>query len=332
MSAKVVAGKQIYRPGGRLACDEALFQQDMTGKVFLITSTSAGIGLFCAKKIIAMGATLVVASRSGGEKMIDDIAKASKTGLKPVSLHLDLSSLKSVRECAAAFLSKFDRLDCLINNAGVMMPPLSKTEDGFERQMGTNHFGHFLLTMLLKDALEKAAPSRVVILSSCAACKCTMMCKERDPSIDYDDLAWEKRKYEADQAYYGSSKLANALHAMEIPKRFSGVKAVSLHPGWVESKLMRYQLPPLCLGSLLICCFKRVMGAMMGVDDGSQTSLYCALADIDTLENGAFYTQVGIYVDPVAAKGGWPVPCPNPNAIAEEAAKLWDHSVMAVGL
>lgn len=333
MSARV-AGQgpdQKYRPGGRLACDEALFSQDLTGKVYFITGTSAGIGLFCAKRIASMGATLVVAGRSGGDKMLDDIAKASKTGSRPVSLQLDLSSLKSVRECAAAFLAKFDRLDCLINNAGVMMPPHSKTEDGFERQMGTNHYGHFLLTMLLRDALEKAAPSRVVVLSSCAACKCTMMCKDRDPSIDYEDLTWDKRKYEPDQAY-GSSKLANALFAMELPKRFTGVTAVSLHPGWVESELMRHMLPRGCFGSLMIWCFKRVLGTMMSVDDGSQTSLFCALAPIDQLQNGAFYSQVGIYVDPVTAKGGWPMPCPNPNANEQEAAKLWEHSLKAVGL
>ena len=278
-----------------------------------------------------MGAQVVVAGRSGGQKMIDAISKAAKPGAPPVvSLELDLASLASVRACAAAFLARFERLDCLMNNAGVMMPPLSRTADGFERQMGVNHYGHFLLTLLLKDVLERSAPSRVVVLSSCAACKCTMMCKDADPTIDYDDLAWEKRKYAPDLAY-GQSKLANALHAREIPKRFAGVTAYSLHPGWVESRLMRH-MGPGCVVACLKCCLKNVAGQMMGVDDGSQTSLFCALSDAEQLESGAFYTQVGIYQDPVAAKGGWPVPCPNPNCTADEAAKLWDHSVKAVGL
>merc|ERR1712039_580138 len=125
------------------------------------------------------------------------------------------------KDFAEEFKKKYDRLDILVNNAGVMVPPLTRTQDDFELRMGTNHFGHFLLTELLKDLLENSAPSRVVNVASCASAPCNPNIGSKC-EIDFTDLHWKSRKYDKGEAY-AQSKLANVLHAMEIPKRYKGV-------------------------------------------------------------------------------------------------------------
>ena len=269
-----------------LTCPDGFFDRDLGGKVFLITGATSGVGKACAAKLVSLGGTVVVANRSGGAALVEELSKGAAKGGTVANLELDLASLASVRAFAATFKETYSTLDVLMNNAAVMMPPCSKTVDGFELQMGTNHYGHFLLTLLLKDVLEKTPGSRVVCVASAAACKCTMMCPS-DPKIDYDDINWEVKKYEKDLAY-GQSKLANVLMAREIPKRFDGVKAYSLHPGWVQSKLMRHAIPFAFLQRVADFVFMNLLGStgMIDVDAGSQTSLYCALAD--DLEGGAF--------------------------------------------
>jgi len=244
-------------------------------------------------------------------------------------MRLDLASLDSVRSFVNDFKAKHDRLDILVNNAGVMVPPLSHTSDGFELQMGTNHFGHFLLTELLKDLLEKSAPSRVVILSSCASCPCSPKFGTTC-DINFEDLHWRERKYDKGEAY-AQSKLANVLHAQQIAKRYNGVTAYSLHPGWVQTKLIRHAVPG-CVRCCLECCCMKCTGDMINVWDGSQTSLHCILSEPEDLENGAFYSQFGIYKDKESKNGGWPMKLPNPNATEETAVRLWDESMKLVGL
>lgn len=308
-----------------IRCDPSLFQKDLTGKIIIITGCTSGTGLCCATQLVKQKATVIMASRNvqEGQKTAEEAGG--------IFMELDLASLQSVRDFCKAFLAKYNRLDILVNNAGVMIPPLTRTKEGYELQMGTNHFGHFLLTELLKDVLEKSsspdAPSRVVILSSCASALC-------DPEfgkkceIDYSDLHWTSREYDKGEAY-AQSKLANVLHAMEIPKRYKNVSAYSLHPGWVQSNLMRH----LGLGPIQTCfdcCCVNCTGMMINVWDGSQTSLHCILEDTNKLKNGEFYSQFGIYKDEASKKGGWPMPNPNPQANAQNAARLWDESVKIV--
>ena len=234
----------------KILCDPSLFEKDLSGKVVLITGAGAGIGLHCATKLFAMGATVVCAGRGSAQGLVEAVEEAGEGGSapapeaapkpvskksrlslvgndlaasvaklaekkdrKPVILELDLMSLKSVRAFAATFQQRFDRLDVLMCNAGVMMPPKSLSEDGFESQMATNHYGHFLLVNLLKPLLCGTTDSRVVMLASCAAAKCTMMCQKADPTVDLDDMDWSKRKYEKDFAY-GQSKLAQIMQAL----------------------------------------------------------------------------------------------------------------------
>jgi NAD(P)-dependent dehydrogenase (short-subunit alcohol dehydrogenase family) len=147
-------------------------------------------------------------------------------------LTLDLASLESVRSFAKGFLADHQRLDVLLDNAGVMCCPQGTTSDGFETQLGTNHIGHFLLTGLLAPALVASAPSRVVALSSAG---------HGIAGIDFDDPMFERREYDPWLAY-GQSKTANALFALELDRRLAnrGVSAYSVHPGMIMTELARH--------------------------------------------------------------------------------------------
>lgn len=147
---------------------------------------------------------------------------------------LDLASLESVRAFVKTFIRDHDRLDVLINNAGIMMCPYSKTRDGFEIQMGTNHLGHFALTGLLMPLLEKTEGSRIVALSSGAHAM---------GSIDLSDLNWEERNYNTQRAY-GDSKLANLYFTYELARRLesngNNPRVTAAHPGWTATDLQRH--------------------------------------------------------------------------------------------
>ena len=143
-----------------------------------------------------------------------------------------MSSLKSIRECCKEINSKEKSIDILINNAGIMMCPEMKTEDGFEMQIGTNHFGHFLFTNLLLDKIKKSTPARIVTVSSIA---------HNEGHIDLDDIHFERRPYGILVAYQ-QSKLANILFSRELAKRLkgSGVTTYTLHPGVIDTDLFQH--------------------------------------------------------------------------------------------
>jgi retinol dehydrogenase-13 len=239
---------------------------------------------------------------------------------------LDLGVLASVRAFAAEFLAEHDRLDVLINNAGVMNTPKGTTADGFETQIGVNHFGHFLLTNLLLDVLKASAPSRIVNVSSCFHDKA----QGREGRIHFDDLHYASRPYDGWEAY-AQSKLANVLHAKELARRLagSGVTAVSIHPGWVDTNLMRHSMPS--WAQTIARPVLRMMG-MIRPWEGTQTTLFAALSPTVVDHPGAFYSQLGMYRDRSANKGGWPLRSPNPLVHDDAlAARFWDLSEQAVG-
>ena len=157
-------------------------------------------------------------------------AKEKSDSEKIDLMQLDLSLLNSVRTFAENFSSKYDKLHILINNAGIMMCPFKKTEDGFESQIGTNHFGHFALTNLLLKKLAASAPSRVVTVSSVM---------HKQGKIDFD-INYDKKSY-SDSGAYNQSKLANILFTKELRKRAvdHGITAYALHPGVVTTDLSR---------------------------------------------------------------------------------------------
>jgi len=204
---------------------------DMTGKVVIITGANSGLGLESTKALAAKGATVVMACRNPRKA---EEAKAEVLATTPAArldvMALDNASLASVRAFADAFKAKYDRLDILLNNAGVMAIPRELTEDGFEMQLGVNHLAHFALTGLLLDVITATPRSRVHSTSSSAAF---------GGSINLDDLMGEK-SYGRWTAY-GQSKLANAAFATELNRRLQAAGhntiANSSHPGFVMTNL-----------------------------------------------------------------------------------------------
>jgi NAD(P)-dependent dehydrogenase (short-subunit alcohol dehydrogenase family) len=208
---------------------------DQTGKVAIVTGANSGIGYETALVLAQKGATVVMACRSlpKAEVAADEIRQANPSGSVEV-MKLDLGDLDSVREFVTAFQERYDRLDMLINNAGIMVPPYGKTAQGFETQFGVNHLGHFALSGLLLDTLLQTAQSRIVTVSSGA---------HNFGSIDFDDLNWERKAYQASPAY-GQSKLANLLFTYELQRKLAAAGkdtiAVAAHPGWTETNLQQH--------------------------------------------------------------------------------------------
>lgn len=204
---------------------------DQSGKVVIVTGANSGIGYEATRALALRGATVVMACRGlqKGDLALGQILSENPRG--QLILHqLDLASLSSVQHFSAEFLAEFDRLDILINNAGVMATPYSKTEDGFELQFGTNHLGHFKLTGLLYHLLKSTPNSRVVTVSSYA---------HYFGRINFSDLNGE-RSYQKWLAY-GQSKLANVLFGYELQRHAArhGNNPVSLvaHPGYAATNL-----------------------------------------------------------------------------------------------
>lgn len=208
---------------------------DQAGRRVVITGATSGIGKEAARVLAGKNAAVVIAARNmeKAQKSVDEI-RASFPKADVSCRELDLSSLKSVAAFVEAYATDFDQLDVLINNAGVMIPPYSKTEDGFEIQLGTNHFGHFALTGHLLPLLKKTPGSRVVVVASMA---------HHSGNLDFSDLNWETRSYKTGKAY-GDSKIANLHFTYALADKLKGAggnpMVVAAHPGWSSTELMRH--------------------------------------------------------------------------------------------
>jgi NAD(P)-dependent dehydrogenase (short-subunit alcohol dehydrogenase family) len=205
---------------------------DLKGKRMIVTGGASGIGYAAAEVLATKGAGMVLAVRNikKGESAAERI-RALHRGAEVSVMHLDLGDLSSVRQFAAEVTGRFDRLDLLINNAGVMVPPFSKTKDGFELQFGTNHLGHFALTAHLLPLLTATPFSRVVTVSSIAARKATINFRNLDGALGYNPMT-----------FYRQSKLANILFALDLQHRLeaagSDTISVLCHPGISATNLV----------------------------------------------------------------------------------------------
>ncbi|WFE30370.1 oxidoreductase [Solwaraspora sp. WMMD791] len=209
---------------------------DCSGRTAVVTGANTGIGFETARMLAAKGAQVTLACRDA-DRAAGAAERIRATGVPGTvtCAPLDLADLDSVAAFAEAYRAGRDRLDLLINNAGVMAPPLGRTRQGFELQIGINHLGHFALTgRLLPLLLAAGAGARVVSVSSGA---------HRAGRIDFDDLNWQRRRYRR-WAAYGQSKLANLLFTRELQRRLtdvgSPVRATAAHPGWTATELTRH--------------------------------------------------------------------------------------------
>lgn len=210
--------------------------KDLSGKTVIITGANSGLGYSSTKELAKAGAKVIMACRNleKGEKAKNELLKNSPTSDLSVK-HLDLGSLESVKEFADDFIKENNSLDILINNAGIMMPPLKLTKDGFESQVGVNHLGHFALTARLLDLLKHTPGARVVNVSSIA---------HRNGKLDFDNFLYEDEKDYSPSKAYGRSKLSNLLFTYELQRYFErknlDVIAVAAHPGISETNLVFY--------------------------------------------------------------------------------------------
>jgi NAD(P)-dependent dehydrogenase (short-subunit alcohol dehydrogenase family) len=205
---------------------------DQTGRTAVVTGANSGIGFETARMLAHRGAQVVLGCRdpekgAAAARAIRATGPRGSVSFAP----LDLADLGSVAAFADGFADGGVGLDLLVNNAGVMVPPLGRTAQGFELQFGTNHLGHFALAGRLLPFLERARGARVVVVSSMA---------QSGGRIDFDDLNWERRRYAAGAAY-AQSKLANMMFALEFGRRAagSGVRVTVAHPGWTATDLGR---------------------------------------------------------------------------------------------
>jgi len=245
-----------------------------------------------------------------GNAAAEDIKK--DTGNENISvMQLDLGSLESVREFATNWKQKDAPIHLLINNAGIMACPYSKTKDGFETQIGVNHLGHFLLTYLLLDYLKKPGNARVICVSSAG---------HRMGSMRWDDMNWEKAWIYRKWGAYGNSKLANILFARELNKRMTtfGIKAFSLHPGVImETELMRHQGILTRPAQFLAPSFLNKT-----IPQGAATTVYLATAPEEEIAD-----KGGLYFSNCNLKASG-----HSNINDVDAKRLWEISEKMLGL
>ena len=296
--------------------DEVVDGLDLTGSTVLVTGVSAGLGVETARALTSVGARVVGAARDVGK------AKGALDGLDVELVELDLADLDSVRRAAADVLDLAPELHVLINNAGVMAPPLMRTAQGFELQLGTNHLGHFLLTRLLEPALRAGSPSRVVNVSSRGHLRAGM---------DFDDPHWHTRDYDKWKAY-GQSKTANVLFTVELERRWgpSGIHAYALHPGVILTELSRH----LTEEDFATLSTKGRGGSgggltLVDIPTGAATQVWAATSP-ELEGRGGFYLEDCSIGEPTPGdgSGGYAPWAMDPDA----AARLWEWSELEVGL
>jgi NAD(P)-dependent dehydrogenase (short-subunit alcohol dehydrogenase family) len=284
---------------------------NLSGKVAVVTGANSGIGYAAARDLAAHGARVILACRSP-ERGQDAVARVREEvpGADVRFEALDLADLDQVRVFAERVIATEERLDLLVNNAGVMVPPQSKTAQGFELQLGVNHFGHFALTGHLLPLITKTPQARIVTVSSLA---------HRQGKMRFDDLNFESG-YSAWPAY-GQSKLANLLFTFELARKLEAAghdtKAVAAHPGWTATNLQQH--------SLAARVFNPIFA--MTTDQGALPTLYAATAhDVDS---GDYIGPDGFYEMRGHPKKVGSTPRAHNR---DDAAQLWELSEELTGV
>jgi NAD(P)-dependent dehydrogenase (short-subunit alcohol dehydrogenase family) len=283
---------------------------EQKGKTAIVTGANTGLGKETARALASLGAKVILAVRNvrKGEAAAGAILQQHPEANLEVR-YLDLADQASIQGFVQDFHKDYKSLDYLINNAGVMIPPYGKTKDGFELQFGTNHLGHFALTLRLLPLLQKSSGARIVTVSSIA---------HRNGKINFEDLNWERRKYKASRAY-GDSKIANLYFTRILSQKMEGsrIMALSAHPGWTATDLQRHS------GT-----FQFLNGFFaQGIPMGTLPTLRAALDPL--AQNGEYYGPGGFM-----EMNGYPKAV-KPNKLAadlETAQRLWKVSEELTGL
>ena len=271
-------------------------------KTVVITGGNTGIGLAAAHLLAAEGADVVITSRSEarGEEALRHIK--ARAGRNARMVQLDLASFASIRSCAERLGAENERIDVLINNAGLIMGERTTTEEGFETTFGVNHLGHFLLTSLLEERIKASAPSRIINVSSDAHLQAG--------GLDFDDLQSEKSYVSL--MVYARSKLANLLYAREHARLLegTGVSVFSMHPGVVATRFSRDG----DASGLVPFVYKYFGWALRTPEKGAATAVHLAVEPELEGQSGGYYKNCRPGRISKAARSD------------EAARRLWDAS------
>ena len=294
---------------------------DLKGKIAIVTGANSGIGFQTSLALARKNAMVIMAVRSREKGLhAAEIIHAEVPNAELVVMKVDLANIESVKHFADGYLEEFQRLDILINNAGVMALPLMHTAQGFEIQLGTNHLGHFVLTALLIDILSRTANSRIVNVSSLAY---------KIGKVSFDDINYEK-SYSRLKAY-AQSKLSNLLFTMELDRklRLSGKSIIvsSAHPGYAKTNL--HARAAEIEGAGVIFSVIRFANYVFGqkASKGALPVLYAATSP--NVKSTGYYGPDGIF-----SLYGYPTEeyVDSKYVVPMDAVKLWDLSEKLTGI
>lgn len=312
--------------GAQSTTDEVLAGRDLTGKTVFVTGGNSGLGQETGRAMAAKGAHVVLAGRD--QAKLDEAAATIRADVANANVETivgDLGSLESIRACGAEARERFKKIDLLINNAGVMACPKDTTADGFERQFGTNHLGHFALTKELMPLIEAGAGTegggRIVNLSSRG---------HHISPVVLDDVNFESRDYN-EWASYGQSKTANVLFSVGLEQRFAekGIHSYAVHPGGIDTNLGRHLSEE--QSQALI---ERITAAdpdfqFKTIPQGAATSVWAATAEELEGRGGVYCEDCHVAaIDDESATSGV-----RPYAVDKDAAdRLWELSETMTGV
>ena len=302
--------------------DEVLAGIDLSGRTVFVTGANSGLGQETSRAMAARGAHVIMAGRDQGK--LDEAVAAIVAGHPKAQLDtlaVDLGSLESIRAATSRARQRFAKIDILINNAGVMATPFLHTADGFEMQLGTNHFGHFALTGELFPLIERGHLKRIVNLSSRG---------HHFSPVDFDDPHFERRAYDP-WVSYGQSKTANVLFTVGLEERFAvlGIHAYAVHPGGIQTNLGRHMTPEMTEALMARITSRDGDFAWKTIPQGAATSCWAATAPELEGKGGVYCEDCHVAeVDDGSAKGGVRSYALNRSY----AERLWAMSEEATGV
>lgn len=278
--------------------DEVLAGKDLSGRTVFITGANSGLGQETARAMAARGAEVILAGRDQAKldaSVAAIVADHPKAQLDTITV--DLTSLENIRAATSRARQRFHKIDILINNAGVMATPFLHTHDGFEMQIGTNHFGHFALTGELFPLIERGHLKRIVNLSSRG---------HHFAPVDFDDPFFKQRPYDPWIAY-GHSKTANVLFTVGLEARYAvlGIHAYAVHPGGIQTNLGRHMTPEMMEALMARVTSKDTGFQWKTIPQGAATSCWAATAPELEGKGGVYCEDCHVAeVDDESATGG----------------------------